>query len=77
MQVGQMQGQMQGTASFAGGVVPTKGRYEQGIDSAILVQGGSLRSWSYLVCLSSMFLSVCCSTNCVCAVLAPLRRVKT
>merc|ERR1711924_198522 len=30
----------------AGGVVPTRGRYE-GIDSAILVQGGSLRTWSY------------------------------
>jgi len=45
MQIGQMQGV--GTASFAGGVVPTKGRYEQGIDSAILVQGGSLRTWSY------------------------------
>jgi len=47
MQVGQMQGMGVGTASFAGGVVPTKGRYEQGIDSAILVQGGSLRTWSY------------------------------
>ena len=45
MQIGQMQGV--GTANFAGGVVPTKGRYEQGIDSAILVQGGSLRTWSY------------------------------
>jgi len=31
----------------AGGVVPTKGRYEQSLDSAILVQGGSLRTWSY------------------------------
>jgi hypothetical protein len=47
MQVGQMQGVGVGTANFAGGVVPTKGRYEQGIDSAILVQGGSLRTWSY------------------------------
>ena len=45
MQVGAMQGV--GSATFAGGVVPTKGRYEQGIDSAILVQGGSLRTWSY------------------------------
>ena len=45
MQVGVMQGV--GVSSFAGGVVPTKGRYEQGIDSAILVQGGSLRTWSY------------------------------
>merc|ERR1712151_695764 len=40
-------GQGVGTANFAGGVVPTKGRYEEGIDSAILVQGGSLRTWSY------------------------------
>merc|ERR1712127_801555 len=45
MQIGQMQGV--GTANFAGGVVPTKGRYEQSLDSAILVQGGSLRTWSY------------------------------
>lgn len=44
MQVGVMPGQ--GVANFAGGVVPTKGRYE-GVDSAILVQGGSLRTWSY------------------------------
>ena len=45
MQMQTMQGV--GVSSFAGGVVPTKGRYEQGIDSAILVQGGSLRTWSY------------------------------
>ena len=44
MQVGATQGV--GTANMAGGVVPTRGRYE-GIDSAILVQGGSLRTWSY------------------------------
>ena len=44
MQVGAAQGV--GTANMAGGVVPTRGRYE-GIDSAILVQGGSLRTWSY------------------------------
>ena len=44
MQVGVMPGQ--GVANMAGGVVPTRGRYE-GIDSAILVQGGSLRTWSY------------------------------
>jgi hypothetical protein len=45
MQVGAMQGV--GTANMAGGVVPTRGRYENGFDSAILVQGGSLRTWSY------------------------------
>ena len=44
MQVGAMQGV--GTANLAGGVVPTRGRYD-GFDSAILVQGGSLRTWSY------------------------------
>ena len=44
MQVGAMQGV--GTANMAGGVVPTRGRYD-GFDSAILVQGGSLRTWSY------------------------------
>ena len=44
MQVGAAQGV--GTANMAGGVVPTRGGYE-GIDSAILVQGGSLRTWSY------------------------------
>jgi len=44
MQVGVMPGQ--GVGAMAGGVVPTRGRYE-GIDSAILVQGGSLRTWSY------------------------------
>ena len=47
MQLAPALGERLGSATFAGGVVPTKGRYEQGIDSAILVQGGSLRTWSY------------------------------
>ena len=47
MQMAPALGERLGSATFAGGVVPTKGRYEQGIDSAILVQGGSLRTWSY------------------------------
>jgi hypothetical protein len=34
-----------GVATAAGGVVPTRGRV--GTDEAILVQGGSLRTWSY------------------------------
>merc|ERR1719401_2261037 len=37
----------QGESVRTANLVPTKGRYEQGIDSTILVQGGSLRTWSY------------------------------
>merc|ERR1719401_2058327 len=37
----------QGESVRTANLVPTKGRYEEGIDSAILVQGGSLRTWSY------------------------------
>ena len=34
-----------GTAAYSGGVVPTKP--PTAVDSSILVQGGSLRTWSY------------------------------
>jgi hypothetical protein len=34
-----------GTAEFSGGVVPTRAPVD--LDSSILVQGGSLRTWSY------------------------------
>merc|ERR1719276_94799 len=36
----------QGVGAMAGGVVPTR-RRQQTADSTILVQGGSLRTWSY------------------------------
>jgi len=42
MQVGYATGQ-----GVAGRVVPTRERYGTAADSAILVQGGSLRTWSY------------------------------
>merc|ERR1719506_2591002 len=47
MQMDQMQGVGTSPANFNSNSGPSRGRYEQGIDSAILVQGGSLRTWSY------------------------------
>ena len=41
-----MQASTWAPTKVAGGVVPTQGRY-QSYESAILVQGGSLRTWSY------------------------------
>ena len=38
--------QAYGTQSYTGGMVPTR-QYERAAESAILVQGGSLRTWSY------------------------------
>jgi hypothetical protein len=48
MQLGTMTGSVAGqTAAFSGNVVPSRQGSPVGADSTILVQGGSLRTWSY------------------------------